>query len=287
MLAIIVIWGLNFVVMKVGLRAFTPFQLGAARYLFAALPLLLLVPRPAVRWHWILLYGLLQGVGQFGLMFVALQVGMTAALASVLIQTQVFFTAVFGFWLLRERVGRALRFGLLLAFAGLCCFAAQYSGGEAAAGATTPLGFVLALASAAMWAGSNIVARQVQKEGPYDALQFIVWASAVPVLPFMSLSIAFDDAAVRWRWMDAPLQAWLCVAYLGWMASILGYSMWTRLLQRHAANRVAPFSLGVPIVGLAAGMLLLGETVGAWQWAGVALLVAALVCVLLAPRWRG
>lgn len=285
MLAIIVIWGLNFVVMKIGLRSFTPLQLGAARYCFAALPLMLLVPRPAVRWGWLAAYGLLQGVGQFGLMFIALKVGMTAALASVLIQTQVFFTALFGFWLLRERVGRPLQFGLALAFGGLCCFAAQYAG-STGDGATTPLGFLLALGAAAMWAGSNIVARQVQAEGAYDALQFIVWASAVPVLPFVALSLAFDDPATRWQWTAAPVQAWLCVAYLGWMASIAGYSMWTRLLQRHAANRVAPFSLGVPMVGLAAGVLLLGESIGSWQWAGIALLVAALACVFLAPRWR-
>ena len=114
-LCIVLIWGTNFVAMKLALRDFTPFQLGAARYVFAALPLLLIVKPPRLHWKWVVGYGLLQGVGQFGLLFIALKVGMTAALASVLLQTQVFFTALFGFVLLRERVGRSLQCGLLLA----------------------------------------------------------------------------------------------------------------------------------------------------------------------------
>jgi len=64
-LGVVLIWGSNFVAMKVGLRALTPFQLGLARYVFAAFPLILVVPRPQVRWGWVLGYGLLQGVGRF------------------------------------------------------------------------------------------------------------------------------------------------------------------------------------------------------------------------------
>jgi O-acetylserine/cysteine efflux transporter len=64
------------------------------------------------------------------------------------------------------------------------------------------------------------------------------------------------------------------------MATLLGYTLWTRLLNRHPANRVSPFSLGVPVVGLATGMLALGEVITLWQWAGIGLVMAALVCVL-------
>ena len=63
--------------------------------------------------------------------------------------------------------------------------------------------------------------------------------------------------------------------------------MWTGLLKRHPANRVAQFSLGVPVVGLTTGMLVLGEAITGWQWAGIALVVAALATVLLAPRFSG
>ncbi|WP_341909529.1 EamA family transporter [Polaromonas sp. YR568] len=283
-LTVVVLWGVNFVVMKYALRDFTPFQLGAARYVFAVLPLVLIIRPPKVPVKWLLLYGLLQGVGQFGILFIALQVGMTAALASVLLQTQVFFTALFGFVLLRERASRPLQAGLVLAALGLACFAANYLG-AGHAGGTTALGFVLTLGAAAMWAMSNIVARRAQQEAvTYSPISFVVWSSSVAVLPFVALSYAFDPEATRWQWLEARTSSWLAVAYLGWVATIIGYSLWTGLLKRHPANRVAPFSLGVPVVGLATGMLVLGEVITPWQWAGIALVVAALVCVMLGGR---
>jgi O-acetylserine/cysteine efflux transporter len=286
-LAIVVIWGTNFVAMKAGLRDFTPFQLGAARYVLAAFPLLLVVRPPKMAWKWVVLYGLVQGVGQFGFLFVALRVGMTASLASVLLQTQVFFTALFGFLILRERIGRPLRWGLLIAAFGLACFAMNYLQPSAVgAGATTVLGFLLSLAAASMWAASNIVVRSAQRETPrFDTLNFMVWISVVPVVPFLLLTWFFDDPATRWNWLHASWSSWAAVAYLGWIATILAYTMWTGLLQRHPVNRVAPFSLGVPVVGLLAGMLALGEVVTGWQWAGVTLVVMALACVLLGSRF--
>ncbi|HEY3049021.1 MAG TPA: EamA family transporter [Polaromonas sp.] len=282
-LTVVLLWGVNFVVMKFALRDFTPFQLGAARYVFAVLPLVLFIRPPNVPWKWVLLYGAFQGVGQFGILFIALKVGMTAALASVILQTQVFWTALFGFVLLHERASRPLQAGLVLAALGLSCFALNYvNPGAAGASATTLLGFLLTLCAAAMWAMSNIVVRRVQQIATdYSPVAFVVWSSLVAVLPFAALSYIFDPETVRWQWTAARWSSWLAVAYLGWIATIVGYSLWTGLLKRHPANRVAPFSLGVPIVGLATGMLVLGEVITPWQWAGITLVVMALGCVML------
>jgi O-acetylserine/cysteine efflux transporter len=202
----------------------------------------------------------------------------------VLLQTQVFFTALFGFVLLKERASRPLQVGMGLAVLGLSCFAINYLLPGAGAG-TTLAGFALTLCAAAMWAASNIVARRVQQGGTdYSPTAFVVWSSSVAVLPFVLLSLVFDADAVRWQWLDARLTSWLAVAYLGWVATLVGYSLWTGLLKRHPANRVAPFSLGVPIVGLAAGVGVLGEHITPWQWGGIALVVCALVCVTLGGR---
>lgn len=287
-LVVVLVWGVNFVVMKLGLRDFTPFQLGAARYVFAVLPLALFIRPPRIHWKWVLLYGAFQGVGQFGILFTALKLGMTAALASVLLQTHVFFTALFGFVLLHERSSRALQVGMALAALGLGCFALNYlQPGAASNSATTVAGFVLTLGASAMWAMSNIVARRVQQLfTDYSPVAFVVWSSSVAVLPFMALSWAFDPEALRWQWLNARWSSWMAVAYLGWGATVIGYSLWTGLLKRHPANRVAPFSLGVPIVGLASGMLVLGEVVTPWQWAGVTLLVSALASVMLGGLLR-
>jgi O-acetylserine/cysteine efflux transporter len=290
-LAVVIIWGLNFIAMKWGLESFTPFELGAVRYMAATLPMVFLIRPPRIGWRWVVGFGMFQGVAQFSFGFFALKLGMTAALASVLMQTQVFFTALFGFIALGERPSRPLLIGMALAAMGLVCFGMNFVGPEAgSAGGATLIGIALTLCAAASWSVSNIVARMAQRAAPgYDPLAFVVWSCPAPILAFVALVAITEPAAGRWldasTWAALPAVAWGSVAYLGWMATILGYGLWTRLLTRHPANRVAPFSLGVPVVGLAAGMLVLGEVVTPWQWAGTAFVVAALVCVVLGGHW--
>lgn len=282
-LAVVVIWGLNFVAMKHSLNEFTPFQLGFFRYIFAVLPLLLFVPKPNLSWRWLVPAGIAQ-LGQFAFLFVALNVGMTAAVASVLMQTQVFFTTIFGFFLLNESVTRPMRFGLAMAAMGLLCFLMNFSG-QGVAGSITFLGLLLNIGAAVMWSASNIIARKAQAASSnYDALQFVVWMSLIPIVPFGLMAWFFEEESLRWQWMSASGGAWLGVAYLGWFATIAAYALWTWLLKRHSANKVAPFSLGVPVIGLAAGMFFLNESVLAWQWAGSVFIVTALFIVIFGPR---
>jgi O-acetylserine/cysteine efflux transporter len=288
-LAVVVIWGLNFIFMKFALRDFTPFQMGAARYVFAVLPLIVFIKRPNFDVKWLLYYGLFQGVGQFGFLFVGIKLGMTAALASVLMQTQVFFTALIGFFLLGEKPSRSLQIGLFLAAMGLACFAMNYIAPQATnTPATTLFGLIFCVLGASMWAASNIVVRKAQqslkKDTSFDAVAFLVWSSIVPILPFIVLTLLFDAEATRWRWLDASWGSWVSIAFLGWVATIIAYALWTGLLKRHPANRVAPFSLGVPMVGITAGMVVLGEQITTWQWGGIALVVAALLMVMFGPR---
>jgi O-acetylserine/cysteine efflux transporter len=110
-----------------------------------------------------------------------------------------------------------------------------------------------------MWAVSNIVVRRAQKETPeFDVISFIVWCGAVPIVPFVLLSLAFDDPATRWQWTSAPFATWIAVAYIGWMSTIVGYAMWTRCSSatRQPRGAVQP---GVPVVGITSGMLALGD----------------------------
>ncbi len=288
-LAVVVIWGLNFIFMKFALHDFTPFQLGAARYVFAVLPLIFFIKRPPLDVKWLLLYGLFQGVGQFGFVFVALKVGMTAALASVLLQTQVFFTALFDFALLKERPSRTLLIGMTFAIVGLGCFAMNYvANNQTGQPATTLFGLIFCVAGASMWAASNIVVRKAQqslgKDVSFDAVAFLVWSSTVPILPFIALTLLFDPEATRWQWLAAPWSSWVSIMFLGWVATIIGYALWTGLFKRHAVNRVAPFSLGVPVVGMTAGVLILNESITPWQWAGIAFVVIALLTVMFGDK---
>jgi O-acetylserine/cysteine efflux transporter len=288
-LFIVVCWGLNFVVMKWGLMSWTPFQMGAARYFLAAFPIVFFLGSPRklglpMKWVWV--YGLTVGLGQFGFLFTALKVGMSASLASVLMQTQVFFTALLGLALLGERLQRAQWLGLLLAALGLLCFALHFVAQDASnLQQVTVAGLLLTLCGASSWAVSNIVARKAQQARPgYDPLAFTAWSSLVPIIPFALLS-SWLDAPGSWaRFAAAPWTAWAVAVYLGWVATIICYAMWTALLKRHAANRVSPLALGVPVVGIAAGLLILGERISAWQWAGIGWIALALLVTLFGAR---
>ncbi|RTL48866.1 MAG: EamA family transporter [Rhodocyclaceae bacterium] len=283
--AIVLIWGTNFVAIKIGLRSFTPFQLGALRYCFGMLPLVFIVPAPKLSWKWILVYGLFQGVGQFGLLFISFHAGMTAALASVLMQTQMFFTAFFSLIFLSERPSRTLMIGMLIAALGLGCFIINYMSPDAGLGTTTIASFLLCLGAASMWALSNIIVRLAQRKTPeFDVLGFLAWCSVVPILPFLVMSFFFESPVDRTRWIATGWEGWLSAAYLGWVATIFANSMWTNLLKRHGANQVAPFSLGIPVVGLASGIIFLGEHVSPWQWAGIVLTLLALTHVIFGGR---
>jgi O-acetylserine/cysteine efflux transporter len=287
-LFIVLIWGSNFVAMKIGLRDFTPLQLGLARYLFVIFPLLLFIKRPNLHWKWLVLYGFFQGFAQFAILFISLKVGMSAALASVVLQTQIFFTAFLSFIFLSERPSKSLWIGLTLAAFGLSCFIFNFLYPSAGvAQVTTFWGFVLCLLAASMWAASNVIIRIIQKKTTteFDALGFIVWCGLMSTIPFMlaTLILEPDDHA---NWLHASWQSWLCLAYLGWISILVANTLWTSLIRKYSANKIAPFSLGIPVFGLAAGMFFLGEEISHLQWAGIALVFLALIQVIFGERFR-
>ncbi len=286
---VVVIWGLNFVPMKLALQALSPFELGLGRYLFAALPLCFFIKPPAVRFRWLLATAVCQAVGQFSLLFIALQVGMTAALASVLLQTQVYFTALWGFIIYRHRPTALLWISMGSAAIGLLFFAQSALGGEGAQGITLT-GILYMLASAAMWGVANLISGQAHHESPdYNPLGYIVWSSVIACGFYVALVGMFTPQSARWldwaTWQAISGETWLSIAYLGWVSTLAGYALWTLLLKRHPANRVAPFSLGVPVIGLLAGLLWLGEPIDGWQWCGSVFVGLSLLLVVFGPRY--
>lgn len=288
-LVIVFVWGSNFVTMKMGLRDFTPLQLGLARYLFVLLPLIFFIKKPNLAWKWIAFYGVIQGFAQFGFLFLSLKVGMSAALASVVMQTQIFFTAFFSYLLLSEKPTRSLWIGLFLAALGIGCFIMNFiTPTQGIADVTTFWGFILCLLAASMWAWSNIIVRLIKKhvQHSFDALGFIVWCGIPTALAFALATFLLDDQSAHANWLDARWTSWLSLAYLGWISSLMANTLWTRLIRKHSANKIAPFSLGIPVFGLAAGMFFLQEQISLWQWAGIGLVFLSLVQAVLGGRIR-
>jgi len=282
-LAVVVLWGLNFVIMKVGLQGLSPMLLGALRFTLASLPFLLFVSRPSLPWRFLLAYGLAQGLGQFGLLFWGLHLGMTAGMASVVMQMQAFFTLLLALPLLGERARVWQWAGLVLGLAGLGAIALAHGEGP---GQMTLIGLLLTAGAAFMWACSNIVVRLAARHGSYEPFPFIVWTSLVPVLPFWAWALwAEGPQRVGEQLAGLSWSAVASVAYLAWLATLLAYTLWTRLLQRHPAAKVTPFSLLVPVVGLAAAALAFGEVPVAWQWVGTAAVLMGLVVNQAGAWW--
>jgi O-acetylserine/cysteine efflux transporter len=270
MLALIVViaWGVNFVVIKVGLHGVPPMLLGALRFTLAALPAVFFVKRPQLPWRWLFAYGATISLGQFAFLFSAMYVGMPAGLASLVLQAQAFFTLIFAACFLHERFRLPNVAGLLIAAAGLAVIGMQ--GGHA----MTLGGFLLTLCAACCWALGNIVTKKV---GKVDLVGLVVWGSLIPPLPFFALSYAFEGP----QRMAAALSgisamSIFAIVYLAFIATLIGYGLWSRLLSRYPASQVAPFSLLVPIVGLASASLFLDEQLSSVQILGALLVMAGL-----------
>ncbi len=281
-LLVIVVWGLNFVVIKVGLHGMPPMLMGALRFMLAAFPAILFVRRPQVPLRWMLAYGMTISVGQFAFLFYAMYVGMPAGLASLVLQSQAFFTLFFAALFLGERLRRSNLFGLLVAASGLVLIGLQ--GGQA----MTLAGFALTIAAASMWALGNVVTRKL---GKVNLVGLVVWGSLIPPLPFLALSLWLEGPELIGQSLRTlSLDSLLVLAYLAFGATILGYGLWSRLLSRYPASQVAPFSLLVPVVGISSSALLLGERLGSLQMVGAALVMTGLLINVWGGRlldgWR-
>jgi O-acetylserine/cysteine efflux transporter len=277
-LAVVAVWGTNFVVIKLGLGTLPPLLFATLRFFFAVVPAVFFLPRPTVPWRQLAAYGVLIGAGQFGLLFIAMHGRISPGLASLVIQVQVFFTIGLAMRSSGERL-QPLQFGALaLAVAGIAVIGA-HTGASASV-----LGLVLVILAALAWAAGNIVARQA---GRVNMLAYVVWASLFSVPPLLLLSLLLEGPrAIVAGLHAAGVATWAVVLWQSVGNTLFGYTAWGWLLARHEAGTIVPMSLLVPVFGMAASAFWLGEPLPAWKLLAAALVMAGLALNLLAPRWR-
>ena len=275
-LAVVSVWGTNFVVIKLALGHLPPLVFAALRFTLALLPAMFFLPRPTVRWQNLALYGLLIGVGQFGLLYVAMNGHISPGIASLVIQIQVFFTIGLSMRLTGERVRLYQWFALLLAASGIATILLHTDG------TTTPLGLGMVLVAAMAWAGGNMAAK---RGAPANMLAYVVWSSAFAIPPLFALAIVFDgwEAVVAGVLGSGP-SAWAAVAWQAWGNTLFGYAAWGWLLARNPAATITPMALLIPLFGMGASALWLGEPLPGWKLAAAALVMAGLALNLLWPR---
>ncbi|MFC6704077.1 EamA family transporter [Flexivirga alba] len=272
-----VLWGLNFLAIHASLEQFPPYFLVALRWTLIAVPTVLLVPRPQVPLRWLLGYGLGFGVLQFAFLYSAMDAGMPTGLASLVLQSSAPFTVLLGV-LVGERLTPTRALGVVVAVTGLVIVGSQRVGGAA----WWP--FVLTLCGGLGWAVGNLSSKLARPPKP---LHLTLWMTVVPPVPMLGLSLLVegprqivDSVATS----GSAWAAWTGLLYTCVLGSVAGSGIWTWLIARHPASTVAPYSMLVPVVGLSAAWIALGERPGNIELLGCAVVVSG---VLLTSRTPG
>lgn len=272
-LLVVLVWGVNFAIIKIGLRQVSPLGLGVARFVLAAFPWIFFIARPNVPWRQLALYGLLIFAFQFGFLFTGMKVGVSAGLASLVLQLQVFFTIGLSVLFLSERPTFWQVAGAVLAFCGIALVAAN-TGGD-----VTLFGLLLLILAAASWAGGNVVSRQISLKAPsVDVLGLVVWGSLFAIPPLLAIALLLDPAGLLSSFTEPDWASAGSIAYIVYLSTLFGFAVWARLLSSYPVATVAPFTLLVPIFGFIGSAVLLDEPIQDWKvFAG--LLVIAGLCV--------
>jgi O-acetylserine/cysteine efflux transporter len=274
-LAVMLVWGTNFVVIHYAVQHMPPLLLATLRFTFAAFPALFFVKRPRVPWTHLAAYGLFIGVGQFGILFIAMHGQIAPGLVSLVVQSQVFFTIGLSMAITREKVRGFQLLALGLAVAGLGVILA-HTGADA-----TPLGLGLTLLAALCWAIGNTIARA---SGPVNMLGYIVWSSPFAVPPLIALSLVLEGwPAIVHGLTTADAATWAAVLWQSTGNTLFAFAAWAWLLARYPTASVTPLALLVPVVGLATAAVVVGEPLQAWKLGAAGLVMSGLALNTLWP----
>lgn len=275
-LLVTTIWGTNFVFIHIGLQELPPFTFATLRFALVAFPLILFLPKPNIEWKYLIAFGVFIGFGQFGFLFWAMQDNITPGLASLVVQTQVFFTIFLATWLFSESIKVIQLFALVISFAGLALIG-FYTDGE-----TTILGLFMVLIAAFSWACGNMT---VKKVGKVDLIAFLAWSSIFSVPPLLAMALWLEGSDLMISSISqASLKAWGVVIWQTVGNTLIGYGLWNSLLHRYPAASIAPWALLVPVFGMSASALFLDEILPWWKILAAALIMSGLIINLFANR---
>lgn len=268
------IWGLNFVVVKVGLGTFPPILFSALRFAVAGCPALLFVNRKGLPWRWILTMGVCMGVVVYSLLFIALDLGMPAGLSSLVVQVHVVFTLILSAVILRDRPSVWQWVGTAVAFVGISLLILDTQG------FSKLLALTLVIGSALAWALGSIL---LKLAGNIDMVRLMIWMSVIPPLPLLVISLLCEQG----QWQAVVQMGWSglgTLIYSGLLSTIVAFAVWGRLIHRYSPKTVVPFSLLVPVVALVASWIFLSEQFDGRKLVASLLIMAGLLLVVLDKR---
>ena len=282
MIAVALIWGVGFSVVKYTVSIFSPMVFNAVRTTLAAAILLGVLWARGERlrdaggdWPALVWMGVF---GYFGyqLFFVLGIARTTASNSSLLVATiPVIVAALNGLFRL-ERVSLRMWLGVLASFAGIALI---ILGGRASfsVGGESSLGDALTLGAALAWAGYIVYARKyLQRRSALLATTWAVGTSAVCLWLAATPSLAGVD------WGRVPPAAWLGVAYTGGVGVAGAYLLWNIAVKRVGGARVAVYSNLVTVIAVAIAAVTLGEAITSLKIAGALAVFAGIALT----NWR-
>ena len=275
-LAVVMIWGINFLIIDFGLKDVPPLLFLAIRFTVVAIPAVFFLKPPDVGWRNILLIGGFISLAQFALLYLSLSLGMPPGLASLLHQSQVVLTVIVSVILLRERPTRRQLIGIVIGMTGLAIVVIGH--GQAAPW----LPVVILLLASLSWAIGNVITRKVKAKG---SVSLVVWSGLVVPIPAFLLSLLVEtppvvfDALTHLSW-----QAILSTLYTAGISSLVGYGIWNFLLARYPTGAVVPFSLLIPIIGIVAAWIVVNEQPTLTEIVGGAVMLVGLAIAVVVVR---
>lgn len=277
-LLITAIWGINFSVIKLGLHSVDPFILAGIRFTLCAIPAIFFIKKPEVPWRYIIGYGLVFGIGLWGLVNLGINAGLSAGIASLLLQFSAFFTLLIGSWVFKERCSRYQIAGFIIAGAGLLSIFFITDG------SVTLAGMLLVLAGALAWSVANIINK---KAGTRQVFAFLVWSSAFSPIPLFLLAWLVNGTAGYSALIShLDIRAVLSILFQVYPNTLFGYWIWNLLLKQYPVSTIAPLSLLVPVFGILGSVALFGETVSFEKIAALLLIITGLVVGVYGQRLK-
>lgn len=276
-LLVVLIWGMNFIFVKIGLDEMSPLLLCALRFFLASIPAVFFIKPPKAPFKIVASYGLVMFGLQFSLIFMGMYVGMTPGMASLIMQVQVFFSMFFAVFFLGEQPSLGQIVGALVSFSGIALVAMHFDA------SVSLLGFVLTLGAAAAWGVGNLITKKVKVD---NLMSLVVWGSFVACLPMFLLSLAlegfqnFVTSYERLSWMGIG-----AILYIVYVSTWVGYGVWNWLISRYPIGMIVPFSLLIPVVGILGSGFFLGEAFQAWKLVAGSLVIGGLCINLFSPRF--
>lgn len=280
LLAILItaIWGINFSVIKIGLSSVDPFILAGIRFTLCALPALFFIKKPDVPWRYIIGYGLVFGIGLWGLVNLGIKAGLSAGIASLLLQFSAFFTILLGSVVFKESLTRYQIAGFALACTGLLSIVFITDG------SVTFTGTLLVLAGAIAWSIANII---IKRSATKQIFAFLVWSSAFSPLPLFLLDWLVNGSNGYTALVShVDYRAVLSILFQVYPNTLCGYWVWNSLLKQYPISTVAPLSLLVPVFGILGSMAIFGEAISSLKILALLLIISGLVVGLYGYRLR-